>query len=68
MGWIIEKAKEFQKDIYFCFIDYNKVFDCVGHHKLWKILRDGNTRLTHLLRNLYTGQEVTVRTRHTTKD
>ena len=42
--WIIEKAREFQKDIYFCFIDYAKAFDCVDHNKLWKILRDGNTR------------------------
>ena len=42
--WIIEKAKEFQENIYFCFIDYTKAFDCVGHNKLWKILRDGNTR------------------------
>ena len=42
--WIIKKAKEFQKNIYFCFIDYAKAFDCVNHHKLWKIFRDGNTR------------------------
>ena len=42
--WIIEKAREFQKNIYFCFIDYVKAFDCVDHNKLWKILRDGNTR------------------------
>ena len=60
--WIIEKAREFQKSIYFCFIDYAKAFDCVHHSKLWKILRDGNTRLTCLLRNLYVGQEATVRT------
>ena len=43
--WIIEKAREFQKNIYFCFIEYTKAFDCVDHNKLWKILRDGNTRL-----------------------
>ena len=46
--WIIEKAREFQKKIYFCFIDYAKAFDCVDHNKLWKILRDGNTRLPDL--------------------
>ena len=46
--WIIEKAKEFQENIYFCFIDYTKAFDCVGHNKLWKILRDGNTRPSDL--------------------
>ena len=68
--WIIEKAKEFQKNIYFCFIDYAKAFECVGHNKLWKTLRsDGNTRpLTFLLRELYSGQEATVRTRHGTTD
>ena len=60
--WIIEKAREFQENIYFCFIDYAKAFDCVDHNKLWKILRDGNTRpLTCLLRNLYAGQEATIR-------
>ena len=47
--WIIEKAREFQKNIYFCFIDYAKAFDCVDHNKLWKILRDGNTRPLYLL-------------------
>ena len=64
--WIIKKAKEFQKNIYFCFIDYAKAFDCVDHNKLRKILKDMETpdHLTCLLRNLYTGQEVTVRTRH----
>ena len=46
--WIIEKAKEFQKNIYFCFTDYTKAFDCVAHNKLWKILKDGNTRPSHL--------------------
>ena len=67
--WVIEKAKEFQKNIYFCFIDYAKVFDCVDHNKLWKILKDGNTdHRTCLLRNLYAGQEATVRTGHGTTD
>ena len=67
--WIIEKAREFQKNIYFCFIDYSKAFDCVDHNKLWKILRDGNTRPPNLLlRNLCAGQEATVRTRHGTTD
>ena len=60
---IIEKAREFQKSIYFCFTDYAKAFDCVYHNKLWKILKE-MTHLTHLLRNLYVGQEATVRTRH----
>ena len=62
--WIIEKAREFQKSIYFCFIDYTKAFDCVDHNKLWKTLQEmGITdRLTCLLRNMYAGQEVTVRT------
>ena len=62
--WIIEKAREFQKNIYFCFIDYAKAFDCVDHNKLWKILQEmGITdHLTCLLRNLYAGQEATVRT------
>ena len=62
--WIIEKAREFQKNIYFCFIDYAKVFDCVDHKKLWKILREMGIpdHLTCLLRNLYAGQEATVRT------
>ena len=64
--WIIKKAKEFQKNIYFCFIDYAKAFDCVGHNKLWKILKEMGIpdHLTCLLRNLYAGQEATVRTGH----
>ena len=64
--WIIEKAKEFQKNFYFCFIDYAKGFDCVNHNKLWKILKEMGTpdHLTCLLRNLYAGQEATVRTGH----
>ena len=59
--WIIEKAREFQKNIYFCFIDYAKAFDCVDHNKLWKILKEMGIpdHLTCLLRNLYPGQEVT---------
>ena len=63
--WIIKKAREFQENIYFCFIDYTKAFDCVGHNKLWKILQEMiiPDRLTCLLRNLYGGQEATVRTR-----
>ena len=57
--WIIAKAREFQKIIYFCFIDYAKVFDCVDHNKLWKILKEMGIpgHLTYLLRNLYAGQE-----------
>ena len=68
--WIIEKAREFQKNIYFCFIDYAKAFDCVDHNKLWKILQEMRIpdHLTYLLRNLYSGQEATVRTRHGTTD
>ncbi len=68
--WIIEKAREFQKNIYFCFIDYAKAFDCVDHNKLWKILREMGIpdHLTCLLRNLYAGQEATVRTGHGTID
>ena len=68
--WIIEKVREFQKNIYFCFIDYAKAFDCVDHNKLWKILKEMGTpdHLTCLLRNLYTGQEATVRTGHGTTD
>src|SRR5574342_89754 len=68
--WIIEKAREFQKDIYFCFIDYAKAFDCVDHNKLWKILKEMGIpeHLIFLLRNLYAGQEATVRTRHGTTD
>ena len=68
--WIIEKAKEFQKNIYFYFNDYAKAFDCVDHNKLWKILKKIGIpdHLTCLLRNLYTGQEATVRTGHGTTD
>ena len=67
--WIIEKAREFQKNIYFCFIEYSKVFDCVGHNKLWKFLEmEIPDHLTCLLRNLDSGQEATVRTRHGTTD
>ena len=64
--WITGKAREFQKDIYFCFIDYTKAFDFVDHNKLWKILKEMGIpdHLTCLLRNLYAGQEATVRTRH----
>ena len=64
--WIMEKAREFQKNICFCFIDYAKAFDCVDHNKLWKILREMGIpdHLTCLLRNLYAGQEATVRTGH----
>ena len=60
--WIIKKARELQKNIYFCFIDYAKAFDCVDHNKLWKILKEmGITdHLNCLLRNLYAGQEATV--------
>ena len=66
--WIIKKAREFQKNIYFCFIDYKKAFDCVDHNKLWKILKEMGIpdHLTCLLRNLYAGQEVIVRTGHGT--
>ena len=68
--WIIEKAREFQKNICFCFIDYAKAFDCVDHNKLWKILREMGipNHLTCLFRNLYAGQEATVRTGHGTTD
>ena len=64
--WIIKKAREFQKNIYSCFIDYAKAFDCVDHKKLWKILKEMgiSNHLTCLLRNLYAGQEATVRTGH----
>ena len=64
--WIIKKAREFQKNIYFSFIDYAKAFDCVHHSKLWKILKEMGIpdHLTCLLRNLYAGQEATVRTGH----
>ena len=66
--WIIKKAREFQKNVYFCFIDYAKAFDCVDHNKLWKNLQEIEIpdHLTSLLRNLYAGQEATVRTRHGT--
>ena len=66
----MEKAREFQKNIYFCFIDYAKAFDCVDHNKLWKILKEMGIpdHLTCLLRNLYSGQEATVRTGHGTTD
>ena len=68
--WIIGKAREFQKNIYYCFIDYDKAFDCVDHNKLWKILKDMGIpdHLTCLLRNLYAGQEATLRTGHGTID
>ena len=68
--WIMEKAREFQKNIYFCFIDYAKAFDCVGNNKLWKILKEMGLpdHLTCLLRNLYAGREATLRTRHGTTD
>jgi len=64
--WIIEKAREFQKNIYFCFMDYAKAFDCVDHNKLWKILHEMEIpdHLTCLLKNLYSSQEATVRIRH----
>ena len=66
----LEKAREFHKNIYFCFIDYAKAFDCVDHNKLWKILKEKGMpeQLTCLLRNLYAGQEATVRTGHGTTD
>ena len=68
--WNIEKAREFQKNIYFCFIDYTKAFDCVDHNKLWKILKEMEMpdHLSCLLRNLYACQRATVRTRHRTMD
>ena len=68
--WIIKKAREFQKNIYFCFIDYAKAFDCVDHNNLWKILKEMRIpgHLTCLLRNLYAGQEATVRIKHGTRD
>ena len=68
--WIIGKAREFQKNIYFCFIDYTKAFDYVDHNKLWKILEEMGIpyHLTCLLRNLYTGQEATVRAGHETME
>ena len=66
--WIIKKSRELQKNIYFCFIDYAKAFDCVDHNKLWKILKEMGLpyHLTRLLRNLYAGQEAIVRTEHGT--
>ena len=68
--WILEKTSEFQKNIYFCFIDYPKVFDCVDHSRLWKILQEMAIpdHLTCLLRNLYAGQEATGKTGHRTTD
>ena len=68
--WIIEKSREFQKNIYFCFIEYAKAFDCVDHNKLWKILKEMRIPdyLTCFLRNLYAGQEATVKTGHGTTD
>ena len=68
--WITKKAREFQKNIYFCIIDYAKTFDCVDHNKLWKILKEMGIldHLTCLLRNLYAGKEATVRTGHGTTD
>ena len=68
--WIIEKAREFQKNIYFCFIDCTKAFDCVDHNKLWKIPKEMEMpdHLTCLPRNPYAGQEATIRTRHETRD
>ena len=68
--WITEKTREFQKNIYFCFIDHAKAFDCVDHNKLWEVLQEMGIPFyfTCLLRNLYTGQEATVRTGHGTMD
>ena len=68
--WIIKNAKEFQRNNYFCFIDYAKLFDCVDHNKLWKILKEMviPDHLTCHLRNLYAGQEATIRTGHGTTD
>ena len=68
--WIIEKAKKFQKNIYFCFIDYAQAFDCVDHNKLWQILKEKGIpdHPTCLLRNLYADQEAAVRIRHGTRD
>ena len=70
MHWIMEKGTEFQKNIYFCFIDYAKAFDCVDHNKLWRILKEMGIpdHLTCLFRNLYAGQEATGRTGHRTTD
>ena len=68
--WIMEKVRKFQKNIYLCFIDYTKAFDCIDHNKLWKILKEMGIpdHLTYLLKNLYGGQEATVRTGHGTID
>ena len=68
--WIIEKTREFQRNIYFCFIDYAKAFDCVDHNKLWKILQEMGIpdHLTHLLRNLFARQEAIGRSGHGTMD
>ena len=68
--WIMEKGREFKKNIYFCFVDYAKAFDCVDHNKLWKILKEMGIagHLTYLLRNLYVGQEATIKTGHGTTD
>ena len=68
--WIVKKVREFQKNIYFCFIEYAKAFDCVDHNKLWEILKEMGIpdHLTCLVRNLYAGQEATVRTGHGTTD
>ena len=70
MRWIIENAREFQENIYFCFIDYAKAFDCMDHNKLWRILKEMGIpdHLICLLRNLYAGPEARVRTRHGTVD
>ena len=70
ISWVMEKSREFQRNIYFCFLDYAKAFDCVDHKKLWKILQEMGIlgHLTCLLRNLYAGQEATVRTGHGTTD
>ena len=70
LHWIIEKVREFQKNIIFCLIDYTKAFDCTDHNKLWKILKEMGLpdHLTCLLRNLYVGQEATIRTEHGTTD
>ena len=67
---VIEKAREFEKKVYFCFIDYSKAFNCVNHSKLWRILKEKGIpdHLTCFLRNLYAGQEATVRTGHGTVD
>ena len=70
ISWIIKKARLFQKNIYFCFIDYAKAFDCVAHNKLWKLLKEMGVpdHLSCLLTNLYASQEATVRTGHGTTD